>query len=254
MTAEHKMKIRPVMSDARWLRLSVASIPIFTVALVVALKVTVPNFYRLLIAEDGPVENATVIAYGAAAVLAAGLFISLRSQQQKIIAFLYLALAAGLLFIAMEELNWGQRLVGFSTPNFFVEHGTKPEFSLHNLKAVPLGYLFILVGFFGAFSRLILKKPLAGRYPMVLALLTPRVAWSGFFLVPLLLYIYYEYVYQTVMLPLGIEIRREYKWEGHFITGKDQEPIELLLAIGFLVFLLDNWRNYRTIRWSSGSR
>ena len=121
----------------------------------------------------------------------------------------------------------------------------KDEINLHNLQQFPLQVAFMVVGFYGAFSRFLASGTLRRRFPREVELLTPRYALAGYFLPTLLLYVYFEYVYRAVMLPLGITVRRSYDWSVHFIDAKEQEPLELLLALGFLVFVLDNWQRYR---------
>ena len=49
-----------------------------------------------------------------------------------------------LLFIAGEEISWGQRIFGYSTPDWIVERNLQREFNLHNLHDV---YLPLEVGF-----------------------------------------------------------------------------------------------------------
>ena len=42
----------------------------------------------------------------------------------------------GLLFLfgLGEEISWGQRIIGFESPQFFKQYNTQMEFNLHNLK------------------------------------------------------------------------------------------------------------------------
>ncbi len=65
-------------------------------------------------------------------------------------------LAMAALYTCMEEISWGQRLIGFDTPDFFEEHSYQNEANLHNLLTGPveswtktaLTYL-IALGMFG---------------------------------------------------------------------------------------------------------
>lgn len=50
--------------------------------------------------------------------------------------FALLAFAAFYTF--MEEISWGQRLIGFDTPDFFAEHSYQDEANLHNLLTGPV--------------------------------------------------------------------------------------------------------------------
>ena len=58
------------------------------------------------------------------------------------------------------------------------------------------------------------------------------------------LYTYYEYLYFTQLQPSGLQWE-EFFAEETFIAGKDQEPIELLLGLGFLLFVVVNKFRYR---------
>ena len=66
----------------------------------------------------------------------------------------------GLLFITGEELAWGQRLVGFHTPETLKEINNKGETSVHNIPAIDpwfnVGKLW--VGAYGAFGFLLLRR------------------------------------------------------------------------------------------------
>jgi len=39
-------------------------------------------------------------------------------------------------FVGMEEISWGQRIIGIETSDFFMEHNHQREFNLHNLSFV----------------------------------------------------------------------------------------------------------------------
>ena len=49
--------------------------------------------------------------------------------------FVVFALAA--LYVVLEEISWGQRIFGFTTPAFFEEHNLQGEANLHNLFTGP---------------------------------------------------------------------------------------------------------------------
>ena len=37
-------------------------------------------------------------------------------------------------FLFGEEISWGQRIIGFKSPEYFIEHNNQHEFNIHNLK------------------------------------------------------------------------------------------------------------------------
>lgn len=51
----------------------------------------------------------------------------------------FLLLALSCLYVALEEISWGQRLVGFSSPEFFRENNLQGETNIHNFLTGPFG-------------------------------------------------------------------------------------------------------------------
>ena len=228
-------------------------LPWMFVATMLAMKVLSPDAYRWCVAEDGPVEWATAVAFAVASVFALRLSRRLGRNSEPLLATLYGLLGVGLAFMMLEEISWGQRIFGMEAPSYFVENSSKPETNVHNLKWFPLGLAFILVGFYGAFARALLPADVARRYPLHTRLLTPGRELVSYFLLIFAIYVYFEIIYYTVMLPNGITVRRNFNWTGYVINGKDQEGIEFLLALGFLLFVTGNWRSYSKFERQTGA-
>ena len=55
-----------------------------------------------------------------------------RSTQVKWVVWAFRLLGAAFLFIALEEISWGQRVFGWATPSLFTESGTQWETNIHN--------------------------------------------------------------------------------------------------------------------------
>jgi hypothetical protein len=223
---------RPVqlaLEHERRLRWAVALFPLLAVAMIAFFKLF-PRLYALLVAEDRVVEWGTAIAYLVAAGFAISLVLHFRRLQQWIYVLLYGILAAGMFAIAMEEISWGQRQFGIKTPPIIAELNYKDELNFHNMGMRSWVHrAFIVVGFYGAFSRLMATPWLIRRLPKFVDLVTPPPVLFLFFFLPFLYYMYLELLWS----------------EERYITAKDQEPIELLLALGFLVFIVLNWVRYR---------
>ena len=49
----------------------------------------------------------------------------------------FVVLALGCFYVAMEEISWGQRILGISTPEFLKEHNLQGEINFHNLLTGP---------------------------------------------------------------------------------------------------------------------
>lgn len=84
-----------------------------------------PSWYHGLVQEDGPIEWATVGLF-----LVAGLArLPVAVRERRIFDAL---VALFCLFVAGEEISWGQRLLGFTPPEYFLAHNYQQEANLHN--------------------------------------------------------------------------------------------------------------------------
>ena len=112
------------------------------------------DLFYTSVQEDEWLEWATVWAF----VAAAGLFGTTSWRRFRAGARPLPWFLAGLglfcLWVALEEISWGQRLLGYRPPSYFLEHNYQQEFNLHNVlesdlrklavKAVLLGYGVLL--------------------------------------------------------------------------------------------------------------
>ena len=89
--------------------------------------------------EDGFFEYSTAIAFLVACVVALTLFAKSTSGNNLFFFttrrnIFYVLLAFLFFFIAGEELSWGQRIVGFDTPESIRARNLQEEFNIHNLE------------------------------------------------------------------------------------------------------------------------
>jgi len=101
---------------------------------------------RRLTAEDGIVETAQAVFYF---ILASIFFhftviIARERECRKATKIGYLVLAVLFLFIALEEISWGQRIIGFDTPGSLEEQNYQEETTVHNLGNYWSGIFFYL--------------------------------------------------------------------------------------------------------------
>ena len=108
------------------------------------------RLFRAYTSETGPIENLTVVALVGGAVVCFRRLWRLRRRRSAL--FLLATALLGTLFVvaAGEELSWGQRLLGFQSPEFFAQHNAQREANLHNLVAggVKLNRLVFGTGLF----------------------------------------------------------------------------------------------------------
>lgn len=87
--------------------------------------------------EDWPFYRNAIFIKATLQIIAAIFFIkiALHYYHHKQILPMIIAAAVSfvLFFIAGEEFSWGQRLVGWNTPDFLIENNEQGEFNLHNL-------------------------------------------------------------------------------------------------------------------------
>ena len=115
-----------------------------------------PDWYRMLLQEDRIVEWGTVWLFLVAGVLGLGRSLQARRAGDGMVALFCL-------FVAGEEFSWGQRLLGYFPPEFFLRYNVQQELSVHNLpQSVQPGSVLMVV--------------LAG-YGLLLPLLA-RVVWT----------------------------------------------------------------------------
>ena len=178
--------------------------------------------------ENGPLELATFFVCFIAGVL--GLLAALESRKinpwWKTTFFTLFGL--GLLFVALEEIAWGQTFFGFGTPEFFESHNQQQEITLHNLggahgKSHYLYMVFGLGGLIGAFMP----------WPQLRDLRVPRIAVSTLIVISLLTAL--EFIHNTF----------ELDWSARGIGRKSPELIEFWIACVGFVYCGDKWRKLR---------
>lgn len=120
------------MSRSAVIRLIV--LPAAVVALYFATWWMTPEFFRRFVAsEQGLVELGTAILFATSSYLAARLSLSRAVDLSTIYRVLYGLFAVATLFVALEEVSYGQHLFGWRSPEFFQEHNLQGEVNLHNM-------------------------------------------------------------------------------------------------------------------------
>lgn len=106
------------------------------------------DLYSAAMQEDRAVEWATVWFFAAA-----GTLLLMRAVRERRLFDVLVGLFC--LFVAGEEMSWGQRLFGMTPPAYFLEHNRQQEINVHNfgvlfsspkwpLMLVILGYAVVL--------------------------------------------------------------------------------------------------------------
>jgi hypothetical protein len=165
--------------------LSLASIILtaFLVCLFGLLLLVSPAAYGYLLMEDTPSEWLGFLFLVVAGFLWLVAVRHAYTRRQFLGSLFCLAMAVLCLFVAGEEISWGQRLLGFQTPGYFRERNIQGELTIHNLSLPwmrPRRLAFVLVLGYGvvapilagvcrpvrtAFSRLGVPIPPFGALP-----------------------------------------------------------------------------------------
>lgn len=87
-----------------------------------------PIAWVILKEEDGWVENLTLVFYVLAGAL---LFVAAKAEKRLFPRFVFIAGCVAMVFMAGEEINWGQRILDPHMPESLQQH-TQGEFSFHN--------------------------------------------------------------------------------------------------------------------------
>ena len=204
------------------------------------LKVAWNNVYVSIIQEDSIVENIQFLAYLSSSLLA--LFAGIRYLRKgySMAGFALLLWAGLLLLVSLEEISWGQRILGISTFEWVSRHSAQNELTVHNLKAVQrlLPALYILAGLLLSFGWIPARHLpscsfLRADVKAAILLLTPKWYLMPFFLPTVFINTYFCMSWLTVIL---------FGWDrfkiGNFVIWKDQEPAELLLSLGCLMVVI----------------
>ena len=88
--------------------------------------------HQWFVSETGPVELGTAFLFLAAAAVA-GVHVYRHRAMPRMYRGLLVLFAMASLFVAMEELSYGQHLLKFENPEYFQQHNDKQELNLHNL-------------------------------------------------------------------------------------------------------------------------
>ena len=114
---------------------------LFGLALVFYLYFLDPVRYVYLVAEDCWAEYATFMTWGIAFCSMVWALLKHRDLRRPGLVLL----ALGAFFVAMEEISWGQRILGLQSSTFLVERNRQGEVNLHNLIVFPR-YSVIAIG------------------------------------------------------------------------------------------------------------
>jgi hypothetical protein len=187
-----------------------------------------PQIYHALTDEDALLEWLQFLLIFPSSILFGLVSQRIFKRGWRAVGVLYLLVALGACFVAGEEISWGQRIFGWSTPETLGAINAQNETTLHNIGSIHEAFLYAvaLVGLYGVVA------PLAGA---LLAGDRLRPAWMFLFVPPLCLV-------PAFFMPFGFRLTRLLlqpellypRWG--FAIIKFSEVTELCLYFALLVF------------------
>ncbi len=196
--------------------------------------------YFNFISEDGPVEYSTVIVYFVACIVSVNILKFFKNDKKFFVLFLIFSI--GFFLIAMEEISWGQRIFGFSTPDWFPKN-IQGETSLHNIDSLILfrHATVMSVSIFGTFAWIVIPKIQKKfrvfsqkTYQTLLRVVIPSRYLMGYFFPVSIVFFIFDIKY------------------GLGRIAFESEPFELLLSIGILLFILNSYFKQKIFVESEG--
>jgi hypothetical protein len=197
-----------------------------------ALQLFSPDFYYMSVQEDEYLEWATFWAFIGAAVFQIGL----ARRQYKAgttIPWFAFGLALFCIFVAMEEISWGQRLLAYQPPEYFLRENFQQEPNIHNVFDTSLRKLALQVVIGGYGIVLPVLARLGGSGPLLtkLGVTAPPLSLIPAFAGTLLLYIIYPWSFsgEIVELMLGT---------GFLVAAETAKPRSAPVLVGMCTAVL----------------
>ena len=191
--------------------------------------------YKWFTQEDGFAEIMQVLFYSLALIISIVITRREWREKNKIVAILYTGLCFGLFFLIGEELNWGQRIFGWQTAESFAAINKQDETNLHNIYGVGAAFKWVqlLVGAYGTlFPLALLKWKPAVRVQSYAEKLIPNYT-----LIPYFFMLFVWRIFRNLF---------EVPDRFYFVVAEYNEVMEMILAIGFFLFVVYQWRKLRS--------
>lgn len=187
------------------------------------------DLYKLFTQEDGIAESGQVFFYALALGLSLFVTRSYWRSGARLIACLYIGASLGLFFLIGEELSWGQRIWGWGTAESLAAVNKQGETNLHNIYGVGATFKWVqlLIGAYGTLLPLVFLRwsvPDRHRLRRLITALVPHYS-----LIPYFLLFFIWRMYRNFLEP---------PQKYYFAIAEYNEVLELVLAMGFLLFMV----------------
>jgi hypothetical protein len=195
----------------------------------------VPGVFDFLTKEDSILEWAQFGFFVLAAVGAAVVARTLQTAGRRGPALAYVVFALGVLFVAGEEISWGQRIFGWGTPGELHEINAQDETTVHNISAIELGFrlAYLAVGLYGSVVAWIVRRRVQNWQRETVNLFVPPLFLGGAF------FVLFGHRLAYFLGMRGYTFSRAGEWA------------EFCLAFALAAFAYLSWRRLRSQRFSN---
>lgn len=112
--------------------LSVSLVPLLLVVFAVIYKVDRSLYTKLIHNEDSLAQMGTAVFLFLSTLISFFIAVEIRRRSNRYHWF-FIAFSAFCLLSTLEEINWGQDIFDFQTPEFFLENSDQPDINVHNI-------------------------------------------------------------------------------------------------------------------------
>lgn len=129
-----------------------------------------PKLFVFYCREDGMLESLQFFCHMLSSSLCGYIALEFRRAGDRHNSWLFLLGTSVFLFFGLEEISWGQRLLNYEVPEWFMRNNIQLETNLHNLDGVSNKTLHLLIGLYGTCSAAALRivKVVFPRYQTIL--------------------------------------------------------------------------------------
>lgn len=220
-----------IQINSKFWGFSIGLFPLIFAFLIIWLRKNHLQIYETIGLEDHIIEYSQFFFFLAGGI--GGLLLAFKLKKHSKIMFgLFLTISIVLIFIAGEEISWGERILGANAPEPFNEqtnlttskYNVQGERNLHNFEPVNniIGLLYLIIGGYFVFAWLLVK--IVNKFFN----LTENIKKYLPFLIPSPILILY-------FVPTAINLLDR---DGLGIKPQDYEMAEFLFSLGILIFII----------------